>query len=139
MMMDYARTVERIISDVDEICYNAYSPELKTRWISELDLSIWRDLHLLLPAGYSWNRLHYIWPESREVKVIVEPPNDGIYDLYLRAKIEYSNGEYEKYNNTAVMFDSELREFSAWFIDAYGPAQGYCDAAPRRSTERRRH
>jgi hypothetical protein len=115
------RTIERIIADVDDVCPNSYTETLKTRWIAELDMLIWRSLLLqrFIPE------LDYMWPESRDWQVLIGAPDDQIYDLYLKAKIEFNNGEVEKYMNTAAYYDSCYREFAAWFINSYNPAQGY--------------
>ncbi|MDR2358003.1 MAG: hypothetical protein LBD92_07990 [Oscillospiraceae bacterium] len=116
-----ARTVKQIIDDVDDVCPNAYPETVKTRWISQLDMLIWRDLCLQTPIS----RFEYTWPESQDVQVLVSPPDDDIYDLRLKALIANDNGEYDKYLNIASFYDARYREFAAWFINVYQPAQGY--------------
>ncbi|MDR1060337.1 MAG: hypothetical protein LBL83_03790 [Clostridiales bacterium] len=125
-MVDYnpdgkARTVERIIADVDDVCPNSYLETAKTRWIAQLDMLIWRDLFLQARNP----ELDYTWPKCKCWQVLISPPDDDIYDLYLRAQIEFHNGEYEKYQNSAAFYDVRYREFAAWFINEYRPAQGY--------------
>jgi hypothetical protein len=116
-----SRTVEQIIADIDDVCPNSYSEATKTRWIARLDMLLWRDLFLQARDP----KLNYTWPENKGWQVLISAPDDDIYDLYLRAQIEFYNGEYEKYGNSAAFYDARYRELAAWFINEHRPAQGY--------------
>ena len=54
--------------------------------------------------------------------MLVRPPHDKLYRSYLTAKIDFANGEYDKYANTAMMFNSDFGEFMRWFALTYRPA-----------------
>ncbi|MDR1590220.1 MAG: hypothetical protein LBS51_08540 [Oscillospiraceae bacterium] len=116
-----ARTIESIIAEVDDVCPNSFTSSVKTRWIARLDMLLWRDLFLQEYIA----ELDYTWPECKDWQVLIAAPDDDIYDLYVRAQIEFHNGEAEKYLNSAAFYDARYREFAAWFINAYQPAQGY--------------
>lgn len=45
-------------------------------------------------------------------KLIVPAPYDDIYIKWLEAKIDFANGEYQKYNNAALAFNEEYQRFS---------------------------
>ncbi|MDR2665548.1 MAG: hypothetical protein LBC21_04655 [Oscillospiraceae bacterium] len=122
-----SRTIGQVIADIDGVCPNAFSEDVKARWIAQLDMLIWRDLFLQAPLP----ELDYNWPECADWQVLVAAPDDDIYDLYLRAQVEFHNGEYEKYDNTMAYFNSRYREFSAWFINLYRPAYGYVERGGR--------
>jgi hypothetical protein len=53
---------------------------------------------------------------------LAEPPHDKIYAEYIIARIDYANGEYDKYDNSMRMFNSFWSEFSRWFARMYRPA-----------------
>lgn len=57
-----------------------------------------------------------------DVELLVSVPHSKIYGAYLIAKVDFANGEYDKYNNTVTMFNSYWGEFSRWFARVYGPA-----------------
>jgi len=69
--------------------------------------------------------LHYNYPEDLETELLVGPPPDDIYTLYLQAKIDEANGEYNKYSNTMQIYNEYYGTFLRWFCGQYDPAQGY--------------
>ena len=48
--------------------------------------------------------------------------HDRLYTDYLIAKIDWHNGEYNKYANTLQMFNDSFAEFKRWFAANYRPA-----------------
>lgn len=47
--------------------------------------------------------------------LIVSPPHDKLYYTYLCAMIDFTNGEYNKYQNAIVIANSFMAEWAAWF------------------------
>ena len=43
----------------------------------------------------------------------------------LEARIDYANGEYEKYQNTSQVFNSFFNEFMRWYAMNYNPSEAY--------------
>lgn len=60
--------------------------------------------------------------DDKNKEMLVRPPHDKLYRSYLTAKIDFANGEYDKYANTAMMFNSDFGEFMRWFALTYRPA-----------------
>ncbi|MDR1217241.1 MAG: hypothetical protein LBJ99_01505 [Oscillospiraceae bacterium] len=116
-----ARTVAAIIAAVDDVCPNSFTDEWKAAKLAALDGDIW--LNVLV--GDDAELFDYKMPDDANAAVLVGMPFDTIYDLHLKAQIEFANGEYEKYNNTSAYFEAEFRRFKAWFLNTYHPAQGY--------------
>ncbi len=56
------------------------------------------------------------------VELLVEPPHSKLYAEYIMARIDYANGEYDKYDNTMQMFNAFWGEFMRWFARVYAPA-----------------
>ena len=67
-------------------------------------------------------------------ELLAEAPHSKIYPEYVMARIDYANGEYDKYENTMQMFNAFWGEFSRWFARVYRPA----DAMKRRERDVRR-
>ena len=60
--------------------------------------------------------------DGSTVELLVEPPHSKLYGEYLIARIDYANGEYDKYDNSMQMFNAFWGEFSRWFARMYRPA-----------------
>ncbi len=93
-------TVSQVIQAVDEVKPNAFStrkrPGGSMRWRE------WcRRRCFCLPARRS---SPYSYEQDKDAELLVQPPHDKLYPAYLEARVDYANGEYEKYQNTMQMF-----------------------------------
>ena len=50
-----------------------------------------------------------------DMDLIVGPPHDKLYYAYLCAMIDFTNGEYAKYNNSIIVANAFMAEWAAWF------------------------
>ena len=107
----------------------AFTERVKFEWLNALEGKIAADLFLLAPAEI--RALHYNYPEDMETELLVGPPHDDIYTLYLQAKIDEANGEYNKYSNTMQIYNEYYGTFLRWFCGQYDPAQGYISEEAR--------
>ena len=57
-----------------------------------------------------------------EEKDLLISTHDSLYTDYLIAKLDYLNGEYDKYANTLQTFNVSYTEFKRWFTQNYSPA-----------------
>ena len=115
--------IREIIERVDKIKPNAFKQDVKVRWIAELDGMIATEVMLMCTTDAE--QLKYSCPDDLESEPLVGFPHSGIYDLWLCAKIDFTNGEYNKYQNTMEMFNANYKAFVRWFAATYEPAQGY--------------
>ena len=111
-------TLSDVISSVDEIKPNEFSNETKTKWINEVEGMVQTQVFLMVPIGL----VQYTYDQDKDVILLVDPPHDKLYPAYLEAKIDYANGEYNKYQNTMQMFNSFFSEFMRWYADNWRPA-----------------
>lgn len=116
-------TIKEIIERVDENKPNAFSTQTKMAWLSQLDGKIATDV--LLMNIVEIRQLEYKYPECLNHQPLVTYPHEEIYDLWLKAMIDYEDGEYDKYANSMAMFNEVYDNFAAWFLTVYEPAQGY--------------
>lgn len=114
-------TIEQIIRHMDEIKPNAFSDEVKTVWLNELEARVQKEILMRWPG----EMVQYRWPEDRGAQTLLEPPEDAVYRHWLEAMIDYANGEYNKYQNTMELFNACWDEFVSRFATAWRPADGY--------------
>ena len=115
-------TLEEVIGICNELRPgNAYSDELKTRWLNELQGMINVQIHLE-PLGVM-EGISYKWPDDRGSGLTIPLPYDRMYWLYLLAMVDFTNGDYEKYKNTYDMFNEVLRDYRLWYITMQEPGK----------------
>lgn len=115
--------IQEVLEWVDEVKPNAFSGKVKTAWVSALEGRIGLEVFLMAPEEVK--RLRYSWPEDLDAELLVEPPYDDIYGLWLCAKIDEANGEYDRYQNAARIYNEHYGSFLRWFAQMYDPVQGY--------------
>ena len=120
-------TLKETIDFTDSIKPNAFDNNQKTQWLNEVEGRIQTEVFLW---GLT-NHTTYTYDENKNTELFVKPPYDQIYYEYLCAQIDYANGEYDKYQNTAAVFEADYTAFKVWFIRTYHPAdqRGECVCA----------
>lgn len=121
-------TIREIIDRVDEAKPNAFPDDLKIKWLSELDGKIAADVMLM--GIVEIRQLGNAYKGNADMEPLVTYPHDDIYDKWLEARIDYANGEYNKYQNSMEMFNAAFSGFVRWFASNYDPAQGYRREGP---------
>ena len=116
-------TVNEAISWADQVKPNAFSREVKAEWLRRLDGSLALEVFLLPKTELDW--LERMRETAADYTLLVDPPYDDLYTLFLAAKIDEANGEYEKYANSAQLYNARRGAFTRWFCQTYDPAQGY--------------
>ena len=53
--------------------------------------------------------------DDMDMDLIVGPPHDKLYYAYLCAMVDFTNGEYAKYNNSIIVANAFMAEWAAWF------------------------
>lgn len=104
-------TIMEAINRTDALKHNTYSNNEKVAWLSRLDSMVKR---LIIDTHVCSDNIFYTDYDddtSMELELLVPPPFDEIYLRWLEAQIDYANGEYDKYNNSILMYQA------AW--DAY--------------------
>ena len=116
-------TIKEIIERVDENKPNAFDTKQKMAWLSALDGKIAAEVMLMSITQV--RLLEYRYPDHLDCEMLVSWPHEELYDLYLEAKIDFANGEYDKYQNSQAAFNSAYDDFVCWFVSNYDPVQGY--------------
>ena len=119
-----SKTISEILRAADELRPNAFAPERKTDWLSRLEGQI--QMQIFLQDGAE--TVSYTWPEDRDTQVLVQPPYDRLYELFLAAMIDYAQGEPGQYAASIAVFNGLMGEFARFFADRYRPADGHAGA-----------
>ena len=107
------------IQRVRELKPNQYDDETLVRWLSDLDGQIWQDALCNYqdappaPEPYTTN--------SMDQQLLADHPHEEMYITYLSARIDLQNGEYERYNNTMMMYNMQLQNFYNAFNRKHRP------------------
>ena len=103
------------ISRIDGLKHNTYTQGEKIAWLSNLDSMVKRliiDTHEggedITFTGYNENTDVY-------TELLVPAPFDEMYLQWLEARIDYANGEYDKYNNAILMYQTTYDGYANYY------------------------
>ena len=113
-------TLQGVLELIDDIKPNAFSDEVKTAWVNEVEGLVQTEVFLLAVEDV----VQYQWPADSGATLLAKPPHDKIYWVYLSAMVDFGNGEYDKYQNTMQMFNQFFGEYMRWYARTYNPADG---------------
>lgn len=116
-------TINKAIETVDRLKPNAYSLEEKMRWLSELDGQISEEILAPLRGGAAPFE-PYDPMEDGDVELIAEGTYADIYIKYLCAQIDYHNGEWNRYNNSAAMYQASWDLYASYMRRQHKPETG---------------
>lgn len=56
-----------------------------------------------------------------QTELLVPAPYDEVYLRWMEAQIDYHNGEYDKYNNAIIMFNTAFEAYAAYYNQHHMP------------------
>lgn len=104
-------TLKQLIRYVDSIKENAFSSEAKTVWVNEVEGLVQTEIMLLDPA----EAVSYDWSRDQDTVLIAPEPFAKLYWPYLLAQIDFTSGEYNRYQNSMELFNAHYGEYMRWF------------------------
>jgi len=122
-------TYDSIINNLDEEKPNVYPLNRKMIWLNNLEQQIKTnifDTHENPPEGadnISFDFSKQIEEQSKK-ELLVPETHDELYIHYLAARIDYANGEFEKYNNSNAMYEAAYSAFSNYYNRTHRPISG---------------
>ena len=111
-------TLTEAISAADAVKPNAFDAATKSRWLSDVEGDV--QLRVLLTDPDELTR--YVWPDDADTALLAAPPHDRLYVAYLLAMIDFSNGDLDRYQASAAMFNGAFRDYMRWYAQTYRPA-----------------
>lgn len=113
-------TIREAIAYADAIQDNEFDEAIKCRWLSECEARIWRGVMLRDPMEYD----DYEWQYDADRELMMPPPYDELYQLYLSAKIYLAYHEAQNYQNAMAAFNKLFDQTVIWYAKTYDPAHG---------------
>ena len=112
-------TIRQAIQLADQTRPNSFDPELKLRWLSNLD----GRLNEEVPGahGRAADFSGYDAQTSDETELLVPWPFDDIYVRYLVMMIDFENGEFARYNNDAAAFNRIWQSWAGYYTHRHSP------------------
>jgi hypothetical protein len=98
-------TIMEALHRIDELKPNSYSQAEKIKWLSSLDGVIKSEIIDTHEGGEDIAFSGYPDDADLITELLVPAPYDDIYLKWLEAQIDYTNGEYGKYNNSLIAYN----------------------------------
>lgn len=103
------------INRIDSLKHNTYSNNEKVAWLSRLDSMVKRLIIDTHEGGDAVDFTGYDDSQDLNVEMLVPAPFDEIYLRWLEAQIDYANGEYDKYNNSILMYQAAYDAYANYY------------------------
>lgn len=115
-------TIGRLLEIVGQRRPSQYTSKDHIEWLNKIETEIYNDVFLTHEEnstefnGYEEN-------VDRDTKLLAESPYDSLYVDYLFSMIDYNNGEMQRYNQSASMYNETLSAYKSWYNRLHMPIQ----------------
>ena len=115
-------TIHEAITRIDDRKPNGYSVPDKVRWLNNIDRAVKTEI-IDTHAGYEDYADFAGYDADTDVttELIAPAPYDEMYIYWLEAMIDYADGEYARYNNTAAMYAEAYKAFRNYYNSTHEP------------------
>ncbi len=103
------------INRIDSLKHNTYTQNEKVAWLSRLDSMVKR---LIIDTHEGWEEVSFSGYDDKtdvNTEMLVPAPFDEVYLRWLEAQIDYTNGEYDKYNNSILMYQTAYDGYANYY------------------------
>ena len=114
-------TIMEALHRIDTLKPNGYSNPEKIKWLSILDGIIKAEVIDTHEDGDDVDFEGYADDEELTKELLVPAPYDDIYIHWLSAQIDYTNGEYDKYENSNTMYNSSYEAYAKHYNRTHMP------------------
>lgn len=116
-------TIHDAINSIDELMHNTYTQENKVTWLSRVDTMVKKLVIDTHEGGEDVSFSGYNEDTDLETVLLIPEPFDEAYLRWMEAQIHYHNGEYDKYNNAVVMFNTAFDAYKSDYTRNHMPLQ----------------
>ncbi len=113
-------TISEAISQADQLRPNDLDAATKLRWLSAMDGQIFTELlsaHADAPASFDG----YDAQTPQTTALLIPFPYDELYPRFLAMRIDLENGELDRYNNDAAVFNRLWQSTAAHHCRTHTP------------------
>ena len=101
------------INRIDSLKHNTYTESDKVAWLSELDSMVKVEIIDTHNDEVTFNGYDNL--TDTQTELLITAPYDKAYLLWLEAQIDYYNGEYDKYNNAILMYQTAYDGYANYY------------------------
>jgi hypothetical protein len=114
-------TIAEVISRVDALKPNTYTPEDKIGWLSTLDARV--KVQIIDAHEHCDHMPFYGYDDmtDHETELLVGAPYDEMYLRWLEAMIDYHNSDDDRYNNAIMLFNNAYEGFKKHYTRTHMP------------------
>ena len=109
------------INRLDSLKFNTYTQSDKVEWLSRLDNMVKKHIIDTHEGAEGVTFTGYDDDTDPQTELLVPVPYDEMYLRWLEAQIDYHNGEYDKYNNAIIMFNTAYEAYQAFYTRNHLP------------------
>ena len=109
------------IHKIDDLKHNTYSQSDKVVWLSRLDSMVKRFVIDTHEGGEGVTFTGYGPDTDLDTELLLPEPFDEAYLRWMEAQIDYTNGEYAKYNNSIQMFNTIFDGYKNYYNRTHMP------------------
>ena len=114
------KTLKEIIAMADELNPNSYSENIKAQWVNEVESYLQTEIYNVAPLDV----VSYLpYDECKDKELSLDAVNDKIYLTYLQAMIDFSNKEYQAFNNDVALYNTYLDTYAKWYVRTHGEGE----------------
>lgn len=114
-------TIIEAINIIDTLKPNSYTQLDKIRWLSDLDGIIKTGIIDTHEGGETVVFNGYDEKTDINTRLLVSSPYEDVYTKWLEAKIDYTNAEYGKYNNSVTAYNTAYSAFERYYNRTHMP------------------
>ena len=114
-------TIAEVISKVDALKPNNYTPEDKIDWLSTLDARVKSQI---IDEHHHCGAIHFYGYDGvvdMDTELLVPAPYDEMYLRWVEAMIDYHNSEDDRYNNAIILFNNAYEGFKRHYARTHMP------------------
>ena len=109
------------ITRLDSLKFNTYTQADKVEWLSRLDSMVKKHIIDTHEGGENVVFSGYDDSTDPNTELLVPMPHDEMYLRWMEAQIDYYNGEYDKYNNAIIMFNTAWEAYQSFYTRNHMP------------------
>ena len=114
-------TIIEAITSADALMHNTYGQNDKIKWLSKLDAMVKQQIIDTHEGNEHITFSGYTAETPIDTVLLVPAPYDDVYMRWIEAMIHYHNGEYDKYNNAIIMFNTDFNSYAAYYNQNHKP------------------
>ena len=115
-------TVREALAAVKTLKPVNYDDQTLLRWLNELSARAWEDV-LSRYGEPEHPGPPVLTLNEPEAALPIPYPHDDVYLKWLFAQIDFHNGEYDRYNNSTVVFNAGFQAFGDSWNRTHMPRQ----------------